>query len=159
MKVKIKKLSSKAVLPTKAHPTDAGFDLLATSREIDQNGNIVYGTGLAFEIPEGYVGLLFPRSSICKNDIALSNSVGVIDCHYRGEVMAKFKPTGIADEYFGEKSSFATLYKEQQYAKVYNIGERIAQLIVLPIPNVEMCEVEELSQTDRGANGYGSSGK
>lgn len=91
MKIKIKKLSSDAVMPTKAHPTDAGFDLVATSRNIDDYGNLVYGTGLAFEIPEGYVGFLFPRSSISKKNLILTNSVGVLDCHYPGEVTFKFK--------------------------------------------------------------------
>src|SRR5690606_10497369 len=91
MKVKIKRLHPQAVIPSYAKPGDAGMDLTATSKSYDENGNVVYGTGLAFEIPEGYVGLLFPRSSNSKTDLILSNSVGVLDSGYRGEVMFKFK--------------------------------------------------------------------
>ena len=79
LKVKIKKLNENAVIPTYAKYGDAGMDLVATSKYYDDNGNIVYGTGLAFEIPKGYVGLLFPRSSNSKQQLLLSNSVGVID--------------------------------------------------------------------------------
>lgn len=142
MVVKFKKLIENAVTPTKAHETDAGFDLTATSKIIDDECNIVYGTGIAVEIPNGYVGLLFPRSSIAKKSLILSNSVGVIDSGYRGEIMAKFKialhPDNIA---------------------TYNVGERIAQLIITPIPDVEFVEVSELNDSDRGVGGYGSTGK
>jgi dUTP pyrophosphatase len=146
MIVNIKKLSELAVMPHKAHPTDAGFDLTATSRELDRNGNVVYGTGLAFEIPEGYVGLLFPRSSIAKYDLQQTNSVGVIDSHYRGEVMAKFKMA----QGFNDEISVPQLYE---------IGERMCQIIIIPIPDVELRFAEELSETDRGEKGYGGSGR
>ena len=79
MVVKFRKLNEYAIPPVKAHATDAGFDLTATSCYHDEEGNTVYGTGLAVEIPKGYVGLLFPRSSIAKKDLLLSNAVGVID--------------------------------------------------------------------------------
>jgi dUTP pyrophosphatase len=157
MKVKIKKLNAKAVLPKKVHSTDAGFDLVATSRTFDENGNIVYGTGIAMEIPEGYVGLVFPRSSICKQDILLSNAVGVIDSHYRGEIMAKFKPTStIASE-----GKLLLQFKARRINEglCYKVGDRIAQLIIMPIPEIEFEEAEELSETDRGTGGYGSTGK
>lgn len=162
MKVKVKKLNPAAVIPTKAHPTDAGFDLVATSCRIDDYGNVVYGTGLAFDIPEGYVGLIFPRSSICKQDLVLSNAVGVIDSHYRGEVMAKFKPALFANSYVGsflddDKRIKARPLRCPNY--VYNVGDRIAQLIIEPIPAVEMVEADELSATDRGEGGYGSTGR
>ena len=91
MQIKIKRLNDKATLPTKAHATDAGYDLYAASSSVDKDYNIVYGTGVAVEIPDGYVGLVFPRSSIASKDIMLSNSVGVIDSGYRGEIMAKFR--------------------------------------------------------------------
>lgn len=91
MMVRIKKLSGRAVMPAKAHTTDAGFDLTATRKWCDEYGNLCYGTDLAFEIPEGYVGYIFPRSSNSKKDLTLSNSVGVIDSGYRGEVTFKFK--------------------------------------------------------------------
>ena len=79
MEVKIKKLCETAVIPSYAKPGDAGMDLVATSRIFDKYGNVEYGTGLAMEIPEGYVGLIFARSSIFKQDLSLSNAVGVID--------------------------------------------------------------------------------
>lgn len=141
MKIKVKRLNELAMLPTKAHATDAGFGLYATSKTYDNDNNVVYGCGLAFEIPEGYMGLVFPRSSNAKKSLLLSNSVGVIDAGYRGEVTAKFK----------------RLYPISQGE--YAIGERFAQLIMMPIPVVEFEEAEELSESERGVGGYGSSGK
>ena len=148
MEVKIKKLNPKAVMPKKAHPTDAGFDLVAVSKDFDDDNNVVYGTGLAFEIPVGHVGLLFPRSSNAKKDLMLSNSVGCIDAGYRGEVTFKFKMlvrTGPAGAWTGKNR--------------YDIGDRIGQLIIIPIPDIEFVEADELSDSDRGTGGYGSSGK
>lgn len=138
MLIKVKKIHSQAIVPQKAHSSDAGFDLYATSKMYDNDGNVVYGCGLAFEIPEGYMGLVFPRSSNAKKSLLLSNSVGVIDSGYRGEVTAKFKKL-----YPGEE---------------YKIGERFAQLIILPIPNVVFNLVNELSDSERGTGGYGSTG-
>lgn len=146
MKVKIKKLNESAVIPKYSKAGDAGMDLVATSREIDKYGNIVYGTGLAFEIPKGYVGLLFPRSSISKYDMNLTNSTGVLDSGYRGEVFFKFK----------RPSRFINLFED---CSIYNIGDRIGQIIILPYPQIEFEEVEELSETDRGIGGFGSTGK
>lgn len=137
LNIKIKKLHKDAVIPTKAHATDAGCDLYATSCHYE-DGMLHYGTGIAVEIPEGYVGLVFPRSSIANTHLTLSNSVGVIDSGYRGEVMAKFRKGG---------------------TNAYRVGERIAQLIILPYPEVVFEEAEELSESDRGTGGYGSSGK
>ncbi len=142
MKVKTKKLHPEAVIPKYAKDGDAGMDLVAVSKEYDTNfmgGDdlITYGTGLAFEIPEGYVGLVFPRSSIYKKDLTLSNSVGVIDSGYRGEVSFKFRK----NEY-----------------RAYDIGDRIGQIIIMPYPYIEFEEVEELSNTVRGTGGFGSSG-
>ena len=138
MLIKVKKIHSQAIVPQKAHSSDAGFDLYATSKMYDNDGNVVYGCGLAFEIPEGYMGLVFPRSSNAKKSLLLSNSVGVIDSGYRGEVAAKFKKL-----YPGEE---------------YKIGERFAQLIILPIPSVVFNLVNELSDSERGTGGYGSTG-
>lgn len=142
MKVKIKRLSKNAVIPKKAHATDAGMDMVAISRDFDNNGNVVYGTGIAVEIPEGHVGLVFPRSSISKRDLLLSNSVGVIDSGYRGEITFKFKTAG-----------------GKMYADMYGVGDRIGQLIIIPIPEIEFEETDELSDTDRGTGGYGSTGE
>ena len=151
MQIKIKKLYEDSILPTKAHATDAGYDLYAHSKSYDNNGNVVYGSGVAMEIPKGYTGLVFPRSSNAKKDLLLSNSVGVIDSGYRGEVLFKFKPSSVI-----EKPDLA--YIPESIAK-YEIGERIGQIIIIPYPDVEFVEVEELDDSDRGTGGYGSSGK
>lgn len=139
MKIRFKKLHHDAVVPAKAHATDAGFDLTAISVAYGDNGLVSYGTGLSVEIPLGYMGLVFPRSSVCKKDLALTNSVGVIDSGYRGEIMAKFRMTDMQ-------------------ADVYEKGDRIAQLVIVPYPEIEFEEADELSDSDRGMGGYGSTG-
>ena len=111
MEVKIKKLCETAVIPSYAKPGDAGMDLVATSRVFDKYGNVEYGTGLAMEIPEGYVGLIFARSSISKQDLSLANAVGVIDSGYRGEIKFKFKPT-LSYMDFGAAEDIHGIYKE-----------------------------------------------
>lgn len=144
MKVRIKKLNEKAVIPTKAHATDAGFDLYCTSREVNwEKRQLVCHTGLAFEIPEGYVGLLFPRSSVSNKPLMMSNSVGVVGSCYRGEVTAKFNITDT------RQSSFSH----------YQEGDRIAQMIIIPYPEIEFEEADSLSESDRGTGGYGSTGR
>lgn len=140
MNVKIKKLHTDAVIPSYAKEGDAGLDLTATSMSYDDYGNICYGTGLAFEIPKGYVGLVFPRSSNCKKDLWLTNSVGVIDSGYRGEVTFKYRQVDLEE-------------------RIYKIRDRVGQLIIMPYPHIEFEEVEELSETERGCGSYGSSGK
>ena len=150
MKVGIKKLFADAKLPTKAHSDDAGFDLYAHSMDYDKDGNIVYGTGIAFEVPKGFVGLLFPRSSNAKKDLLLSNSVGVLDSGYRGEVSFKFK---IFYPFVSHRGFTHNATND------YAIGDRIGQIIILPYPDVEFVEVSELSDSDRGVGGYGSSGR
>lgn len=143
MEVKIKKLHKDAVIPKYAKPGDAGMDLTAVSMKIDEYGNICYGIGLAFEIPEGYVGLVFPRSSNCKKGVILTNCVGVIDSGYRGEVSFRFKEIALGN-----------------FSKVaYKVGDRIGQIIIMPYPQIEFVEVDELSETERGTTGYGSSGR
>ena len=142
--VNIKKLDEQAQIPTYSKSGDAGLDLTATS--IDATHEFLeYGTGLAVEIPQGYVGLLFPRSSISKYDLLQCNSVGVIDSNYRGEIKIRFKRT---------KDLKSSLFDE----KLYNMGDRIGQLIILPYPQIELVEVQDLSDTNRGQNGFGSSG-
>lgn len=140
LQVKIKKLSNVAVVPKYAKPGDAGLDLTATSYEY-VNDRHVYGTSLAIEIPEGYVGLIFPRSSICKYDLSLTNSVGVIDSGYRGEIKFQFiGPEG------GDR------------LKRYRVGDKIGQLVIMPYPSIELVESEELSNTERGQGGFGHTG-
>lgn len=145
MEVRVKKLSENAVLPVRAHSTDAGFDLVATSQDWDEKDRCyVYGTGLAIEIPDGYVGLVFPRSSIVKKDLHLTNSVGVIDSGYRGEIMAKFAMDG--------------RMRPSGEDPMYKVGERIAQLVIMKLPDVQMAEASELGESDRGTGGFGSTG-
>lgn len=143
MIVKIKKLNEKAVVPTRATIGSAGLDLTACVIGIehaeDGVATVVYDSCLAIEIPEGFVGLLFPRSSISKKSLTLTNCVGVIDSDYRGSIMAKFKLN---------TNTIPSVYKE---------GERFAQLLIVPISMVELEEATELSETERGVNGYGSS--
>lgn len=147
MKVKIKKLTPDAVIPHKAHKTDAGFDLHCTSTLVDWGRQeLICHTGLAFEIPEGYAGLIFPRSSIANKPLLLSNSVGVLDACYRGEVTAKFVITD-ARAYLQDKDN------------QYHAGDRIAQMIIMPYPEIEFEETDTLSETERGTGGYGSTGK
>jgi len=146
MIVKIKKLHKDAVIPKYAKNGDAGMDLTCVDYTQDDYGNIVYHTGIAIEIPKNHVGLLFPRSSISKYTLQLTNSVGVIDSGYRGEVIFKFKPV---EKFL--KSILST--------PAYDIGNKIGQLIIIPYPQIEFEEVEELSETDRSNTGFGSSGK
>ena len=147
MKVKIKKLVPEAVIPAYAKPGDAGLDLTAVSynykADIDCH---VYGTGIAVEIPEGYVGLVYPRSSNRKTESYLTNHVGVVDSGYRGEIMLSFKTR---DYNAGEI---------QNLHKPYKVGDKVAQLIIMPYPKIEFKVVDELSTTERGEGGHGSTG-
>lgn len=140
MRIKIKKLTEDAVIPKYAHYGDAAVDLVAVRQWEDKTSNMCYGTGLAIEIPDGYVGLLFPRSSISKTNLRLCNSVGVIDSGYRGEIMLKFDRRGFVDD-------------------TYNVGDRVGQLMILPLPSIQFFEVDDLSSTARNSNGFGSSGR
>lgn len=152
MKVRIKKLHPHAIIPQYAKHGDAGMDLIATSCKQDDMGNEVYGTGLAFEIPEGYVGLIFPRSSNSKKDLMLTNHVGVIDSGYRGEVILKYRTLSIPQSIRYKNEEEATI------VKTYSIGDKIGQIIIIPYPQIEFDEVEELSSTERGDGGFGSTG-
>ena len=160
MKVKIKKLNPNAVIPSYAHDGDAGMDLTAVSKSEDEYGNIVYGTGLAFEIPKGCVGLLFPRSSNAKKDLALSNAVGVLDSTYRGEVTFKFKRQLKIVEKEISIDAYSRIVERDfdEYAS-YECGDRIGQIIIFPYPTIEFEESDELSDSDRGDGGWGSTGK
>jgi len=139
LKVRILRLSDSAVIPEYAHPDDAGMDLVATSVSYDGN-TVTYGTGLAMEIPPGYVGFLYPRSSVYKTELIMCNSVGVIDSGYRGEVKVKFYRT----------------HERHQRKAPYVVGDRIGQLVIMPYPKVEFQGVRKLSDSERGEGGYGS---
>jgi dUTP pyrophosphatase len=156
LEVKIKKLHKDAVIPTYAKEGDAGMDLTAVSCRYDKDGNICYDVGLAFEIPDNHVGLLFPRSSLSKKHLSLANHVGVIDSGYRGSVVFKFKPSQAFVNYG------ATDYMDLEHIatdSLYDVGERIGQIIILPYPKVSFVEVDELSETERGHGGFGSTDK
>ena len=143
MRIRIKKLNPEAVVPRYAHFGDAAVDLVAARKWEDDHGNLCYGTGLAMEIPESHVGLLFPRSSISKTNLRLCNSVGVIDSGYRGEIIFKFG--------WVESSSVD--------AQVYDKGDRIGQIMIMPYPKIEFVESNELSVSERGTGGFGSTGQ
>lgn len=145
MKLKFKKLHENAVLPSSAKEGDAGLDLTAVSKTYFGDDRVQYDFGLAVEIPEGYVGLIFPRSSIHKKDFQLSNAVGVIDSGYRGSISAIFKYTA--------KGAFESKSPEE-----YNEGERIAQLVIIPYAKTQPEWSEELSDSERGTGGFGSTG-
>lgn len=138
--INIKKTNELAIIPKYAHSTDAGMDLVAVSMN-ETDKYIEYDTGIALEIPKGYVGLVFPRSSVSKLDLVQANSVGVIDSSYRNSIKVRFKKLN------------------DNGACVYVPGERIAQLIILPYPMIGFNEVEKLSDSDRGLGGFGSTGK
>lgn len=144
MVIRFKRLSDNAIAPVKAHATDAGFDLTCTriTTEINECGQLVlvYHTDIAVEIPDGYFAALVSRSSISKKSLLLTGGIGVIDSEYRGEITAKMKAT---------TDVVPAIYKE---------GERFAQLLILPVPDVQFEESETLSETERGENGYGSTG-
>ena len=141
MKVKIKKLHPEAVIPKYAKDNDAGLDLVATSIKENTTFQVTYGLGIALQIPDGFVGLIFPRSSIRNTELILSNSVGVVDAGYRGELQATFNKSNGLD------------------SLAYKVGDRVCQLIIIPHPIVELEEVNELNNTERGAGGFGSTGK
>ena len=152
LEVKIKKLHKDAVIPKYETIGSVGMDLTAVSKGYDEHGNVVFGTGLAIQIPEGYYADLRPRSSISKYDLVLANSVGTIDSDYRGEIILKFKPTL-------RKSTWNNGVYETDEVKEYDIGDRIAQLVILPYPKVSFVEVDDLSETERGTGGFGSTNK
>lgn len=147
MKIKFTKLNPEAVTPKAGSAGAAGYDLTAISYNYVSNAAVPYYNyefGLAVEIPEGYVGLLFPRSSVSNKDLMLTNCVGVIDSDYRGPLSARFKTTHFKGE----------------LPNIYKAGERVVQLVVVPFQRLEFEEVsnEELTKTERNTGGFGSTG-
>lgn len=144
MELKFKRLKDRAVLPIRGTEGAAGIDLTCTDITTALNDAnqlmIVYHTDLAVEIPEGYCGLLIPRSSIWEKSLWLTENVGVIDSDYRGEIMAVMKTT------------------TDVVPAIYKQGERFCQLVIVPVPDYTIVEANELSETKRGDNGYGSTG-
>lgn len=143
MKVNIKKLHPDAVIPTYSKDGDVGMDLTVVDIwECDDYYEVKFG--IAVEIPEGYFGLEVPRSSVTKMNMMLKNSVGIIDSGYRGELVARFKKVKSEDG---------------SQVKFYEKGDRAAQLIILPYPQIEFNEVKELAISERGDGGFGHTGK
>lgn len=141
MMVRFKKTSPFAVEPTKATSESAGFDLVAISVDVTEDF-IEYDTGIAIELPMGFSGLLFPRSSVSKKELFLANGVGLIDSDYRGTLRFRFRynPDGDAD-------------------KRYKVGDKVGQLVVLPLPKIEFRETSILSDSVRAEGGFGSTGE
>ncbi len=150
--LRIKKVHPNAVIPSYAKPGDAGMDLTAVSAEFKAPRKIKVDFGIQMEIPPGYVGLIFPRSSIHKTFCRISNSVGVIDSGYRGNIMSIFDVLDVCGDVENEMEA---LTKAEQ---IYAPGMRCAQLIIMPYPHVEIEEATELSSSERGSGGFGSSG-
>ena len=142
MKVNVRKLRENATLPAYGSLYAAGADLYAAERtEIPAGETRFLHTGIAIELPAGTVGLIYARSGMaCKQDLAPANKVGVIDCDYRGEIVV-------------------ALHNHGREARTVAAGDRIAQLVVAPYYVAEFEEVETLSDTVRGAGGFGSTGK
>ena len=145
MELSVKKLSERAVLPRYATPGSAAMDLQACLTEPlvipGGGGRALVPTGLALAIPDGFVGLVFARSGLAsKHGIAPSNCVGVIDSDYRGEAKVPLTNHG-AEDY------------------VIQPGDRIAQLMISPVVQPAVCEVEQLPETQRGEGGFGSTGR
>ena len=142
--VKIKKLKENAILPTYGTPYSAGADLYACMDEpvtIAPGETVLIKTGLAMAIPEGYAGLIYARSGLAtKKGLAPANKVGVVDADYRGEVMVP-------------------LHNHSRVAVTVEHGERIAQMVITPFLTAEFLEPEELDDTLRGENGFGSTGR
>ena len=144
MKINIKKLTKTAIIPTRQHEGDAGYDLYADAQEsvtIEPHTTKLIHTGIAIEVPDGYFGAVFARSGLAsKQGLRLANCVGVCDSKYRGEYMV-------------------ALHNDSITTRIVNPGDRIAQLVVMSYLNVEFDEVEELSDTERGEHGFGSTGR
>jgi dUTP pyrophosphatase len=143
-KIKIKKLSQNAKIPTYGSEYSAGADIYALTEnpiEIVPNETVLIHSGVAFEIPDGYVGLVFARSGLAtKSGLAPANKVGVIDSDYRGELMVP-------------------LFNQSNKTQTISNGDRIAQIIFMPYLKADFFEDTTLSQTQRGEDGFGSTGK
>ena len=139
----IRRLRDDAVVPQRAYAGDAGLDLAACERvELAPGGRATVGTGIAVAIPDGYAGFIQPRSGLAaKNGITIVNAPGLVDSGYRGELKV------------------ILLNTDERDAFVVEPGMRIAQLVVLEVPELELVETDELPATERGARGHGSSGR
>ncbi len=145
MEIKIKKLRDGAVLPSRGSAAAAGYDLYACletdSVEIKPHTTVKIGTGLSIAVPEGYFGAIFARSGLAtKENLRPANCVGVADSDYRGEYIV-------------------ALHNDGEIVRTVKNGDRIAQLVIMPFLSVEFTQADELDDTERGAGGFGSTGK
>lgn len=163
--VKIHKMHPDAVIPTYAHPGDAGMDVTAVAINVTDD-YIEYDTGLQFQLPPGYVMLIFPRSSNSKKDLLLANSVGVLDSGYTGNLKLRYKRNyrieQLGTNYTLDRSAFETNISPTNLLiadKYYNIGDRVGQIMIIPYPEINFTETEVFEDTERGSGGFGSTGK
>lgn len=140
LKVKFKKLTDNVKLPVKGSLHAACFDVYADRIIHESSGKVTVKLGFATEIPEGYKGVIVPRSNLTKHHWVMNNSIGIIDSDYRGEWMVIFGPTSL------------------NFGFPYEIGDRVAQIYFDKIVDVEFEEVGELNESDRGIGGFGSTG-
>ena len=159
--VNFKKRREDAVIPSYAHDGDVGMDMTAVDVEYDAEHDLyIYHTGLSCETEQGYGVFLFPRSSNCKTDAYLTNHVGIVDSAiYRGEIQFRYKNRKPYRKSFWEWLS-GKIDEERALNKApYKVGDRVGQMVVFPYPKVHIQEVDELSETERGSGGFGSTGK
>lgn len=159
--IKFKKLNQNAVIPSYAHDGDVGMDLTAIDVEYDQEKDLyIYHTGLVCESDKGYGIFLFPRSSNCKTEAYLTNHVGIVDSFlYRGEIQLRYKNRDRYRKSLWERITGKVNKERAMRFAPYEEGDRIGQMVVLPYPQVTIQEVDELSDTERGTGGFGSTGK
>lgn len=142
--VKVKRLVDHAQTIEELTPAtfgSVGVDLVATDHYYDKDHHFhEYGTGIAIQLPPGYEAQVRPRSSISKKSLVLINSPGTIDSDYTGEIIVRFKEVDNRND-------------------IYSVGERIAQIVIVPVPAVSFVEVDELESTKRGSGGFGSTGR
>lgn len=152
MQIKVKKIHPDAKLPKNAHPSDSGYDVYAVEEPEKLESYYLYRTGLKIQPPAGYDIKVFPRGSIAKTDLMIANSIGLCDCHYRGEYMVvmKFIPKIVHDK-------DGNLCVANKVPNIYHKGDKIAQLVIQPVWHANFVEVEELDETDRGEGRLGSS--
>jgi dUTP pyrophosphatase len=159
LNIPFKRLDPNAVLPTYAKPGDSGMDLTAVDFQIT-DGFIEYRTGLAVEIPLGFEGQIRPRSSVSKKPLILANGPGTIDAGYRGEIRVRFRPIGdLSTSEVVEGILNDHLNGESESPFGYLPGERVAQLVVVEVPLIFPMWATDLTDTERGEGGFGSSGK
>ena len=159
--IKFKKLVPDAIIPSYAHDGDVGMDMTAVSVEYDPDKDMyIYHTGLACESEKWYGIFLFPRSSNCKTDAYLTNHTGIVDSYlYRGEIQFRYKNRDKYRKSFWEWLSGKVDLERRLNFAPYKPGDRVGQMVVFPYPKVTIWEFNELSETERGTGGFGSTGK